>query len=168
MWDALTSILVQGNISTFICLAVLVIVLVKTGVLHIKTDKVRVGYDNDASRQNEREVLRNQIKFLNVYLQSKTDAINTWFKRKNLPYSELRTELLIERMIDEVTSWCMFNHISLSAEYVKWRTSSVRSIVERNAEALYGYTDDFAALYTPWVKELLDYLIQIRRQHSTK
>ena len=163
MWEAITHIATQGNISVLICVATLVIVLVKTGTLHVKTDKVRLGVDN--TRQNEREVLRNQTKFLNAYLQSKADSINAWFKQRHLPYSELRTELMLERVIDEVTSWCIFNHMNNSVEYVKWRTSSVRAIFERSADSLYGYTDDFAELYTPWVKELIDYLVQIRKQN---
>lgn len=164
MWEAITSIATQGNISVLICVAALAVVLVKTGTLHIKTDKLRLGADD--TRANEREILRNQTKFLNAYLQAKTDSINAWFKQRNLPYSELRTELMVERIIDEVTSWCIFNHISSSAEYVKWRTSSVRAVVERSSEYFYGYTDDFASLYTPWIKELIEYLTQIRKQHA--
>lgn len=111
MWETIGTIITSGNVTVILVLAATVFVLVKTNTIHLKTRHVQLGVD---PRETERVVLRSQIAYLKDFLESRDDEINEWIKRETgVDANPLLTKLILEHVLDEMTSWCLFNHLSM-------------------------------------------------------
>lgn len=164
MWETIKEIVVNGNVFVILVLAISVFALVKSNTVKVKTKHFQMGVD---PREVERKVLRRQVEFLTDYLRGKEGELSGWIE-KNLEReaNKVLVNLVLEHLIDEVTSWCMFNHILLDDEYIRLKEMHVRSVVEKESVIPFEWYDRFAELYRPWVRELISNLHNIRNMSN--
>lgn len=160
MWETIGTIITSGNATVILVLAATVFVLVKTNTIHLKTRHVQLGVD---PREVERVVLRSQIAYLKDFLESRDDEINEWIKRETgVDANPLLTKLILEHVLDEMTSWCLFNHLSMDEKFIELKRSHLRAVVEKDLVMPSSFRDKFEEFYMPWVKEIIGNLIYIR------
>lgn len=135
-----------------ICLAY----AIKTGALHYKSDRLEIGRQ---ATEHENIILRRQIEYISnacggVYISiPRHDKFDPW-----------RTKFVIEKVIDEMTNWCLFNHISVSQSYIEIKQATVWNIIQRYIWHEMYQTDDFKQFVNEFVKGVIEKLVLIRKE----
>lgn len=138
---------------------VVIVVLSKKGIISINKGGVRIGAD-----ENERTIIRNQSQSAYLFVMS--------IKGKVLPENptkeqRLITELVLERVYDNVVNWINYNHINSANSYIEIKQSEIKCLVYSQDHLEEEYkTEEFAKRMDGWVKELILNLIQIRKEYS--
>lgn len=156
MWEAIKEILTSSNaVSVLLFLAVCIIgafVLVKTGMLQIHTEAVRVGAADD-----ERTIIRHQLDYVKHHLRG--------IERK-LPkpdnYNEYLGRFIVEVVYDEYVNWITFNHISRSEKYISVKQNQIVDIISQYTIKDEFKTDEFFDFVRKDTKETILELINIR------
>ena len=138
---------------------IVIVVLCKKGIISINKGGVRIGAD-----ENERTIIRNQSQSAYLFVMS--------IKGKVLPENptkeqRLITELMLEKVYDNVVNWINYNHINSANSYIEIKQSEIKCLVYSQDHLEEEYkTEEFAKRMDGWVKELILNLIQIRKEYS--
>ena len=161
MWQAISEVLTSGNaLQVLIFLALitaLFVVLVKTGILAIKTKHLRIG-----QVEREREIIRRQIETAHNFIMSiegKLDAESCQHDRYFAKY-------ILERVYDKVIEWVMFNNISNSPMYVQDKQETICNLIYAFPISEAFKTPEFKKRMQNWTSELITRLIQTRGIYS--
>ena len=124
MWEAIGGVLTSANAkSTLLFLAVCIIgafVLVKTGMLQVHTEAVRLG-----AADRERNIIRQQLDWVRRHLLGLEAGIE-----KPEWYNPYLGKYVVELIYDEYVNWVTFNHLSKSQAYIQIKQDQIVDLVK--------------------------------------
>lgn len=135
----------------------LAIYLVRRGAVGINTGKIYVGSD-----QREREIIRQQVEYARLYIESLSGKI----KVKESHYGGYFTKYVLERVYDEVVDWITFNHLSKEGAYISIKQAKITNLVYSLNVNEEFQTPEFKERMEKWVEELISELVQIRQLYK--
>ena len=160
MWETIGSILTSPN--AFVVLiflafvAVIMFILVKSGVLKISTSAVQLG-----SGDIERNIIRQQLDYVLLHLNGLEAKLD-----KPDDYNELLGQLIVEKMFDEYVNWITFNHINKSPAYVELKQDRIICILRQFTIKEEFRTEEFENLIREDTKKTIEALIRIREVYK--
>ena len=135
----------------------LAIYLVRRGAVGINTGKIYVGSD-----QREREIIRQQVEYTRLYIESLSGKI----KVKESRYGGYFTKWVLERVYDEVVDWITFNHLSKEGAYISIKQAKITNLVYSLNVNEEFQTPEFKERMEKWVEELISELVKIRQLYK--
>ena len=142
-------------------IVVLVIICIKGarhGLFSFKGNNLQIGRDD---RDIELTIVRQQFE----YAKNTIDGLE-----KDIPqfpgYSSLRAKLVLEKILDEIFKWCVFNHIDKTKSYIGIKTKMIKNIIKKNSENSSYMTDEFNRFVDKEVKDMIYELINIREEYN--
>ncbi len=160
MWETISNILTSPN--AFVVLiflafvAVILFILVKSGVLKISTSAVQLG-----SGDIERNIIRQQLDYVSLHLNGLEAKLD-----KPDDYNEYLGKLIIEKVFDEYVNWITFNHINKSPAYVEIKQERVVSLIRQYTIKDEFRSEEFEELIRKDTKEVIEALIRIREVYK--
>jgi hypothetical protein len=161
VWEAISTVLISANawqVLIFLAIAVFIfVILVKGGVIAIKTKHFRIG-----QAEIERETIRRQVEAAHDFIMSIEGKINA----DTSHYNGYFTKFILERVYDKAIEWIMFNHISNTPMYVQDKQDTVCNLVYTFDIGDEFKTPEFKKRMCNWTQELIAKLVQIRELYS--
>jgi hypothetical protein len=161
MWESISKVLTSENawqVLIFLAIAVFIfVILVKGGVIAIKTKHFRVG-----QAEKEREIIRRQVEAAHDFIMSIEGKINA----DTSHYNGYFIKYILERVYDKVIEWIMFNHISNTPMYVQDKQDTVCNLVYTFDIGDEYKTPEFKKRMCNWTQELIVKLVQTRELYK--
>ena len=161
MWETISTVLTSANawqVLIFLGIAVFIFVLlVKGGVIAIKTKHFRIG-----QAEIERETIRRQVEAAHDFIMSIEGKINA----DTSHYNGYFTKFILERVYDKAIEWIMFNHISNTPMYVQDKQDTVCNLVYTFDIGDEFKTPEFKKRMCNWTQELIVKLVQTRELYN--
>lgn len=161
MWDAIAKVLTNTNallvLLFLLVFVVIFIILVKTGMVEIKTNNIRVGKD-----VKERDILRQQTEWVHAYIrdiESKTDIDRS-------RYGGYKAKYIIELCYDEITGWIVYNHLNLDSDYIAIKQEKIKSLIHSQDVAPEFCSKEFDKKLDKYVEEIVRKLVTIRQVYK--
>ena len=161
MWETISTVLTSANawqVLIFLAIAVFIfVILVKGGVIAIKTKHFRIG-----QAEIERETIRRQVEAAHDFIMSIEGKINA----NTSHYNGYFTKFILERVYDKAIEWIMFNHISNTPMYVQDKQDTVCNLVYTFDIGDEFKTPEFKKRMCNWTQELIAKLVQTRELYN--
>lgn len=161
MWETISTVLTSANawqVLIFLVIAVFIfVILVKGGVIAIKTKHFRIG-----QAEIERETIRRQVEAAHDFIMSIEGKINA----DTSHYNGYFTKFILERVYDKAIEWIMFNHISNTPMYVQDKQDTVCNLVYTFDIGDEFKTPEFKKRMCNWTQELIAKLVQTRELYN--
>lgn len=161
MWETISTVLTSANawqVLIFLAIAVFIfVILVKGGVIAIKTKHFRIG-----QAEIERETIRRQVEAAHDFIMSIEGKINA----DTSHYNGYFTKFILERVYDKAIEWIMFNHISNTPMYVQDKQDTVCNLVYTFDIGDEFKTPEFKKRICNWTQELIAKLVQTRELYN--
>ena len=161
MWKAISEVLTSGNslqVLIFLSVILLVfVVLVKNGIVAIKTKHFRIG-----QAEKEREIIRRQVETAHDFIMSIEGKIEIEANQCNKYF----TKYVLERVYDKVIEWVIFNNISNSSMYVQDKQESICNMVYMFPIGDTFKTPEFKKRMQNWTSELIARIVQMREIYN--
>ena len=161
MWESISTVLTSANawqVLVFVAIAVFIfVILVKGGVIAIKTKHFRIG-----QAEIERETIRRQVEAAHDFIMSIEGKINA----DTSHYNGYFTKFILERVYDKAIEWIMFNHISNTPMYVQDKQDTVCNLVYTFDIGDEFKTPEFKKRMCNWTQELIAKLVQTRELYN--
>lgn len=161
MWETISTVLTSANawqVLIFLAVAVFIfVILVKGGVIAIKTKHFRIG-----QAEIERETIRRQVEAAHDFIMSIEGKINA----DTSHYNGYFTKFILERVYDKAIEWIMFNHISNTPMYVQDKQDTVCNLVYTFDIGDEFKTPEFKKRMCNWTQELIAKLVQTRELYN--
>ena len=161
MWESISTVLTSANawqVLIFLAIAVFIfVILVKGGVIAIKTKHFRIG-----QAEIERETIRRQVEAAHDFIMSIEGKINA----DTTHYNGYFTKFILERVYDKAIEWIMFNHISNTPMYVQDKQDTVCNLVYTFDIGDEFKTPEFKKRMCNWTQELIAKLVQTRELYN--
>lgn len=161
MWETISTVLTSANawqVLIFLAIAVFIfVILVKGGVIAIKTKHFRIG-----QAEIERETIRRQVEAAHDFIMSIEGKINA----DTSHYNGYFTKFILERVYDKAIEWIMFNHISNTPMYVQDKQDTVCNLVYTFNIGDEFKTPEFKKRMCNWTQELIAKLVQTRELYN--
>lgn len=161
MWETISTVLTSANawqVLIFLVIAVFIfVILVKGGVIAIKTKHFRIG-----QAEIERETIRRQVEAAHDFIMSIEGKINA----DTSHYNGYFTKFILERVYDKAIEWIMFNHISNTPMYVQDKQDTVCNLVYTFDIGEEFKTPEFKKRMCNWTQELIAKLVQTRELYN--
>lgn len=159
MWETISTVLTSANawqVLIFLAIAVFIfVILVKGGVIAIKTKHCRIG-----QAEIERETIRRQVEAAHDFIMSIEGKINSSH------CNEYFVKFILERVYDKAIEWIMFNHISNTPMYVQDKQDTVCNLVYTFDIGDDFKTPEFKKRMCNWTQELIAKLVQTRELYN--
>ena len=169
MWTSIENILISKNaLQTIVGVLVIVAIIslmIKTGMIRIKTKHVEVGVRRSAS-DTERAIIREQCDFTHIYLMGLISKIKKI--TPDLLYEGYFTKYILEVAYDEFVKWITFNHIEDSEEYISTKQQKICSLIYSMGVRDEFKTPEFQQRMSNWVEEIIKELVRIRRVYTAQ
>lgn len=132
--------------------------IVHKGWVEIKTDKLIVGKQ---AAESEQVVMRRQVEYID-------QAINATMRKipRHDKFDEWRTRFVLEKVIDCMVNWCMFNHIDTSERYIHLKQEEVWLTVQKYIWHELYQSEDFRLYVDEVVKDVIYNLVAIRKEYK--
>lgn len=167
MWEAISKVLTSQNapqtIIGVIVICLLVVIMLRTGMIRIRTKHVQVGAWRSAT-DTERAIIREQCDFTHVYLQGLVSKIQQ--VTPDLLYNGYFTRYILEVAYDEFVRWITFNHVEDSEEYISTKQQKICSLIYSMGVRDEFKTPEFNARMRRWVEEIIRELVRIRKVYE--
>jgi hypothetical protein len=161
MWQAISEVLRSGNaLQVLIFLTVIMIffvLLVKSGIIAIKTKHLRIG-----QAEREREIIRRQVEAAHDFIMSIEGKLDADTNQCNKYF----TRYILERVYDKVIEWVMFNNISNSPMYVEDKQETICNLIYTFPIGSTFKTPEFKKRMKNWTQELIARLVQMREIYN--
>lgn len=161
MWESISTVLTSANawqVLIFLSIAVSIfVILVKSGVIAIKTKHFRIG-----QAEIERETIRRQVEAAHDFIMSIEGKISA----DTSHYNGYFTKFILERVYDKAIEWIMFNHISNTPMYVQDKQDTVCNLVYTFDIGNEFKTPEFKKRMCNWTQELIAKLVQTRELYN--
>nr|DAI80960.1 MAG TPA: hypothetical protein [Caudoviricetes sp.] len=161
MWESISTVLTSANawqVLIFLAIAVFIfVILVKGGVIAIKTKHFRIG-----QAEIERETIRRQVEAAHDFIMSIEGKINA----DTSHYNGYFTKFILERVYDKAIEWIMFNHISNTPMYVQDKQDTICNLVYTFDIGNEFKTPEFKKRMCNWTQELIAKLVQTRELYN--
>lgn len=160
MWETISNVLTSPN--AFVVLiflafvAVILYILVKSGVLKISTSAVQLG-----ASDIERNIIRQQLDYVLLHLNGLEAKLD-----KPDDYNELLGQLVVEKMFDEYVNWITFNHINKTPAYVELKQERIICLIRQYTVKEEFRSEDFENLIREDTKKTIEALIRIREVYK--
>lgn len=158
MWEAIKGILISGN-AWMILVSVLILVLLfsilaKKGLLQLDVKGVKLGGSED-----ERAIIRQQIEWTELQVAA--------FQRLPIFDDEdtYKTKWILEKVLDEVIQWIVFNHISDGENYISIKQDKVWNLVLTLTSSSKFQSDEFKEIVFANTDRVIKRLVYIRRNY---
>lgn len=160
MWESISNILTSTNavaVLTFLCVCIIGgVVLVKTNLLQIHTDSIRLG-----AMDTERNIIRQQQDYVRLHLKSIENDLE-----KPEGYNEWLGQFIVMRVYAEYVEWISFNHLSKSEAYIKVKQNKLVDLINQYTYKEEFKTDDFQEFIRKDTRQMILDLIQIREVYK--
>lgn len=140
----------------YILTIVVLFILLKTGLLSVDTNIVRLG----KTRENERAILAAQISYLSLHF----GAISTKMVKERNDINPYHIKYTVEKLHDEMVRRCAINHISNDPIYEQDVYLTLIDIVRKRAGDDYFWSTDFEQFVKDEVRTMLIQLLNIRNR----
>ena len=161
MWETISTVLTSANawqVLIFLAIAVFIfVILVKGGVIAIKTKHFRIG-----QAEIERETIRRQVEAAHDFIMSIEGKINA----DTSHYNGYFIKFILERVYDKAIEWILFNHISNTPMYVQDKQDTVCNLVYTFDIGDDFKTPEFKKRMCNWTQELIAKLVQTRELYN--
>jgi hypothetical protein len=161
MWESISKVLTSENawqVLIFLGIAVFIFVLlIKGGVIAIKTKHFRVG-----QAEKEREIIRRQVEAAHDFIMSIEGKINA----DTSHYNGYFIKYILERVYDKVIEWIMFNHITDTPMYVQDKQATICNLVYTFSISEEYKTPEFKNRMCNWTAELIARLVRTRELYT--
>lgn len=161
MWETISTVLTSANawqVLIFLAIAVFIfVILVKGGVIAIKTKHFRIG-----QAEIERETIRRQVEAAHDFIMSIEGKINA----DTSHYNGYFIKFILERVYDKAIEWIMFNHISNMPMYVQDKQDTVCNLIYTFNIGDEFKTPEFKKRMCNWTQELITKLVQTREFYN--
>ncbi len=158
-----------SSIPNLLLLVAAVAVLVKTGVLKVKTDHVQLGGAHDEKAELERTIIRNQattahdfIKGLEPKVCEKLYGAGSSSSSKPSWHVKYSLELVYDKCVE----WIMFNHIEDCEAYVSCKQDEVVALIHSLYVGGGLATAEFDDIMRGWTLEMVKKLVAIRKMYT--
>lgn len=160
MWESIANILTSTNavaVLTFLGVCIIGgVVLVKTNLLQIHTDSVRLG-----AMDTERNIIRQQQDYVRLHLKSIENDLE-----KPEGYNEWLGRFVVMRVYAEYVEWISFNHLSKSEAYIKVKQNKLVDLINQYTYKEEFKTEDFIEFIRKDTRQMILDLIQIREVYK--
>jgi len=160
MWESIANILTSTNavaVLTFLCVCIIGgVVLVKTNLLQIHTDSVRLG-----AMDTERNIIRQQQDYVRLHLKSVENDLD-----KPEGYNEWLGRFIVMRVYAEYVEWISFNHLSKSEAYIKVKQNKLIDLINQYTYKEEFKTEEFIEFIRKDTRQMILDLIQIREVYK--
>jgi len=165
MWEAISKILTSNSgwqtLLSLLILVLIVSVMIKTGMLKIRTKHVNIGMSES---DRERTIVREQINWTHKYLEGLQGKIRAM--TPEMLYGGFFTKYILEIIFDEIVNWITFNHIEDTERYISIKQKIISSLIyAQNIQSQFK-TREFKERVDRWVEEVIKELINIRKLYS--
>ena len=161
MWETISTVLTSANawqVLIFLAIAVFIfVILVKGGVIAIKTKHFRIG-----QAEIERETIRRQVEAAHDFIMSIEGKINA----DTSHYNGYFIKFILERVYDKAIEWIMFNHISNMPMYVQDKQDTICNLIYTFDIGDEFKTPEFKKRMCNWTQELITKLVQTRELYN--
>ena len=161
MWETISTVLTSANawqVLIFLAIAVFIfVILVKGGVIAIKTKHFRIG-----QAEIERETIRRQVEAAHDFIMSIEGKINA----DTSHYNGYFIKFILERVYDKAIEWIMFNHISNMPMYVQDKQDTICNLIYTFNIGNEFKTPEFKKRMCNWTQELIAKLVQTRELYN--
>lgn len=161
MWETISTVLTSANawqVLIFLAIAVFIfVILVKGGVIAIKTKHFRIG-----QAEIERETIRRQVEAAHDFIMSIEGKINA----DTSHYNGYFIKFILERVYDKAIEWIMFNHISNMPMYVQDKQDTICNLIYTFNIGDEFKTPEFKKRMCNWTQELIAKLVQTRELYN--
>lgn len=160
MWETISNVLTSPN--AFVVLiflafvAVILYILVKSGVLKISTSAVQLG-----ASDIERNIIRQQLDYVLLHLNGLEAKLD-----KPDDYNELLGQLVVEKLFDEYVNWITFNHINKTPAYVELKQERIICLIRQYTVKEEFRSEDFENLIREDTRKTIEALIRIREVYK--
>lgn len=160
MWEAIKDILTSSNAVSVILFLILCIivafVLIKTNLLQIHTESVKIG-----ARDTERNIIRQQTDYVWQHLQE---------AEANLPkdpdYDEQLGKIIIMTIYIEYVNWITFNHLTRSDAYISVKQKKLVAMINKLTVNEKYKSDEFIDFIKSDTRNTIYDLIKIREVYK--
>lgn len=160
MWEAIKDILTSSNAVSVILFLILCIivafVLIKTNLLQIHTESVRIG-----ARDSERNIIRQQTDYVWQHLQEAEANLE-----KDDDYDEQLGKIVIMSCYIEYVNWITFNHLTRSDAYISVKQKRLVSIVNSLTVNSKYKSEDFIEYIKSDTRNTIYDLLKIREVYK--
>lgn len=150
-----------------IVLALLIItVLICTGFLKFKDNKLSIGRAKQESKENLRDIIRKQIN----YSRNKIQEVSTdYLVCQEDPEVIWKIKYVTEKVFDNVIQWISLNHMNKGDEYyIEGKQAEVLNIIRNIVKTEKVLSQEFEQSIKQSTKELINALIDIRDQEEER
>ncbi len=147
---------------TIIVLALVFLILVKTGLIKIRTKYMHIGTETRIAAENEREIVRRQASFARIFISSLEGKINA----DTSEYNGYFTKYILERVYDEVIEWIHFNHLCNDEKYISVKEKMLCALVYSLGVKPEFKTPEFERRMCAWTREIISELVNIRETYK--
>lgn len=169
MWETIENVLTGTNalqtIIGVILICLMVVIMVKTGMLRIRTKYVQVG-SRRMSPDTERKIIQEQCEFTRAYLQGLIGKITEVCPDHKLLYDGWFTKCILSDVYDEFVKWITQNHISDNKAYVSTKQNKICALIYSYPVRNEFKTPEFQVRMKNWVEEILRELVRIRTVYT--
>lgn len=171
--EALAQILTSPNALIVLVFALLLVVVLglmgKHGVYSVNRGGIKIG----RSESEVRSLLQKEVKFATDFCRYKREKMLAEWTGRGRPFDPLHTELVFERMLDEILSWLIVNNVRDDPVYIENKARGARmtigqAIGEMNPELLripevMSYMDKVSVDFT---NELIRGLLALKKEEE--
>lgn len=158
--DILVSPVFMNSIPMILLLIAVLSVLVKLGIIKVKTKHVHIGGDDTADAYLERTIIREQCDFTHTYLMGLIGKVQQ--VTPDLLYDGYFVKYILEVVYDEIVKWITFNHITNDEAYVTSKQAKVCALVYSMNVRPEFKTPEFQERMKQWVREIIEGLVRTR------
>lgn len=159
MWNAITQIMTNSNgVVSMLCIAVIVIVSARYGLLKIKTDKLTIGRD---SSDRERQIIRVQSEYVEIAAEAFEMEIP-----KYDGYDYYHGKFVVEKVIDAFNKNITQNHINTGASYILVTQKKIWKLIQSLVVNDMYRTEEFKQSVDEFVADVIENLVRIRKEYS--
>lgn len=169
MWESISNILTSPNalqtIVSIILILLIVVVMIKTGMIRIRTKHVQVG-NARISSDTERKIIQEQCEFTRAYLNGLIGKITEACPDHKLMYDGWFTRCILSDAYDEFVKWITQNHISDNKAYVSTKQNKICALIYSYPVRSVFKTPEFQTRMKNWVEEIIRELVRIRKVYT--
>ena len=160
MWETIRAVLTSSNAASILLflvfLAILVAILIRTGLLTINTGIVQFGVAD-----RERNILRQQMEWIRLHLIGFEASME-----KPKGYNVYLGKYIVEKIYDQYVDWLTLNHLSKSECYIKMKQDAIVNIVRELVVKEEYKTKEFEDFIREDTKESILALLEIRNNFN--
>lgn len=160
--DWLSDILTSNNGVALATLSIVVIIFAiigaKHGLVNIKTKKCQIG---TSASENERMIMKNQQEFVELAVEAfekeipKPDDYNVW-----------RGKYILEKVLDEINRWIIYNHIQETNSYIEIHQEKVWVLVQSLTDNSVMSSKTFKKKVDENIERIIRRLVAIREEYE--